>query len=121
MSKTIMIVDDDRRNIFALAAVLKSRGYSTVNHDSMEEAIASLQQHLPSIILMDMMMPGMDGYDALHLLKSDPRLRHIPVIAVTAQAMPGDREKCLAAGADDYLPKPVDIDRLAELLQNRTA
>jgi CheY-like chemotaxis protein len=119
MSQKVMIIDDDQRNIFALSAVLKSRGYITTAFDSMEEALDSLNRDLPSVILMDMMMPGMDGYDALQKLKRDPQLKHLPVIAVTAQAMPGDREKCLKAGADDYLPKPVDVDRLAEVLQKR--
>ena len=72
-----------------------------------------------AIILLDMMMPDMDGYEALGILKTDERYHHLPVIAVTAQAMCGDREKCVAAGADDYLSKPVDIDALMEMLNSK--
>lgn len=121
MNRKILIIDDDNRNIFALSAVLKSRGFETAAFGSIEEAFANLSRNTDtSVILMDMMMPGMDGYEAIPLLKKDENFKHIPVIAVTAQAMPGDREKCLAAGADDYLSKPVDVDRLAVLLQKYT-
>lgn len=118
MHKQVLIIDDDNRNIFALTAILKARGYNTIAFGSTEEAFANLEKNPAiSVILMDMMMPGMDGYEAIPRLKQHDRYKEIPVIAVTAQAMPGDREKCLAAGADDYLSKPVDIDRLAGLLQ----
>lgn len=116
--KTILIVDDDRRNIFALSAVLKAKGYQTVAASSMVEAFGVLdnQQNI-GIILLDMMMPGMDGYEAIPKIKEEERFCRLPVIAVTAQAMTGDKERCLAAGADAYLPKPVDVDALTELLQ----
>jgi two-component system cell cycle response regulator DivK len=117
MNKTILIVDDDQRNIFALSALLKANRYTVASATGMEEATALLKEPKGvGIILMDMMMPGMDGYEAVRMLKGEERYKHIPVVAVTAQAMPGDREKCLAAGADDYLSKPVDVDRLIALL-----
>lgn len=117
MKPSLLIIDDDSRNIFALSAILKAKGYATLSANSVKEAYAQLEQDKPIVaILLDMMMPETDGYEALPLLKSDQRLRHIPVIAVTAQAMQGDREKCLEAGADGYVSKPVDIDQLLNLL-----
>jgi len=117
MDKTILIIDDDNRNIFALTAVLKSRGYKVLSAAGMDEAFILLNNQPDiGIILLDMMMPGMDGYQALSHLKQDSKYAALPVIAVTAQAMLGDREKCLAAGADEYLPKPVDVDQLSAIL-----
>ena len=110
-------VDDDSRNTFALAAILKVRGYACLTADSMDDAFAHLHdQDDIRLILLDIMMPVMDGYEAIQVLKSDERFRHIPVIAVTAQAMKGDREKCLAAGADDYVAKPIDVDLLFDVI-----
>jgi CheY-like chemotaxis protein len=119
--KTILLVDDDARNIFALSAMLKARGFGVKSATSVKEALAILEQDEPiDTILLDMMMPEMDGYEAIPLLKNDERYRHIPLIAVTAQAMAGDREKCLAAGADAYQSKPIDIDALLQLLNSPT-
>ena len=118
MSKKILIIDDDSRNIFALKAILKAKGFETLSAGGMKEAFQLLKTDKSiGTILMDMMMPDMDGYEAIPLIKSDEALKHIPVIAVTAQAMKGDREKCLAAGADNYISKPVDIDQLLVLLK----
>ncbi len=115
--KSILIIDDDRRNTFALSAVLKAKGYTTLIANNMVEAFAILQSEKQiGIILLDMMMPGMDGYDAIPLLKSTENYKHLPVIAVTAQAMQGDREKCIKAGANDYVSKPVDVDVLFKIL-----
>ena len=117
--KAILIIDDDQRNIFALTAVLKAKNFSVVAAASMEEAFVLLEKHSEvGIILMDMMMPGMDGYEAIPRIKLNERYGHLPVIAVTAQAMAGDKEKALAAGADDYIPKPVDVDLLLEILKH---
>jgi two-component system cell cycle response regulator DivK len=114
--KPILIIDDDQRNTFALSAVLKAKGYNTFMANNMVEAFALLLKEKVGIILLDMMMPGMDGYEAIPLFKSTKDYMHIPVIAVTAQAMHGDREKCIAAGANDYVPKPVDMDLLVKIL-----
>jgi CheY-like chemotaxis protein len=117
--KTILIIDDDQRNIFALTAVLKAKNFFVVSAASMEEAFVLLQSNTEiGIVLMDMMMPGMDGYEAIPRIKLNEQYRHLPVIAVTAQAMAGDKEKALAAGADDYIPKPVDVDLLLEILKH---
>jgi CheY-like chemotaxis protein len=117
--KNILIIDDDQRNIFALSAVLRAKGNSVVAASSMEEAFGLLNKDVNiGIVLIDMMMPGMDGYEAIPAIKRNERYKHLPVIAVTAQAMAGDREKVLAAGADDYIPKPVDVDLLLEILKH---
>lgn len=115
--KKILIVDDDARNIFALAAILRTRSFECLSCTSAAEALNLLQTDAAiDAVLMDMMMPEMDGYDAIPLIKKIPSRLETPVIAVTAQAMIGDREKCLAAGADDYISKPVDVDKLLEVL-----
>lgn len=117
MTKTILIVDDDSRNIFALSAVLKAKGYAVVSASSVVEAFGVLDcDDSVALILMDMMMPGMDGYEAIPKIKADPKFFNLAIIAVTAQAMAGDKERCLAAGADDYLSKPVNVDALVALL-----
>ncbi len=113
----ILIIDDDSRNVFALSAVLKAKGYQVVSAQDAMTGINMVKDGAPiDIILMDMMMPDMDGYEAIGMLKSLESKTAIPVISVTAQAMVGDRERCLEAGADDYLSKPIDVDLLERLL-----
>ena len=115
--KEILIIDDDSKNIFALSAVLKARKYSCVSALSAQEGFTKLKNNKNiGVVLMDMMMPEMDGYEAIAKMKADDDLQHIPVIAITAQAMTGDREKCLEAGADGYISKPVDVDELLQQL-----
>jgi CheY-like chemotaxis protein len=115
--KKVLIVDDDAKNIFALSAMLRSKGWETISATSMHEAMQLLtNKESVGIMLLDMMMPDMDGYEGLGLFRNDPLLKELPVIAVTAQAMNGDREKCLAAGADEYVCKPINIDRLLNLM-----
>lgn len=112
-----MIIDDDNRNIFALSAVLRARGYRCLSAAGGEEGIDLLKQDKEiAVVLMDMMMPGMDGYQAMDVMSKDPDLKEIPVIAVTAQAMLGDRERCLEAGAVGYVSKPINVDELTNLL-----
>jgi len=119
MKKRILIIDDDARNIFALSATLRSRAYETESCDGSKQALSLLQTDAVfDVILIDMMMPEMDGYEAIALIREIPSRTTIPIIAVTAQAMVGDREKCINAGADDYLSKPVDVDRLFALLSS---
>lgn len=114
----VLIIDDDNRNVFALSAVLKARGYKIMSAMDATTGIKLLEEGADvSIVLMDMMMPDMDGYEAIEHIKTNKQLAALPVIAVTAQAMTGDRERSLAAGADDYLSKPVNIDLLVRLLE----
>jgi two-component system cell cycle response regulator DivK len=117
MAKKILIIDDDNRNIFALKAVLKAKGYNCASAIDAEEGInLMLSDKEISVVLMDMMMPDMDGYQAIEKMKRSPELSKLPVIAVTAQAMVGDRERCLNAGAVGYVSKPINIDDLTHLL-----
>lgn len=115
--KRLLIIDDDSRNIFALVNTLRARSFDCLSCLSAEEALKLLEsdEHIDGI-LIDMMMPEMDGYDAIPLIKAIPSRKSTFVIAVTAQAMTGDKEKCLAAGADAYISKPVDVDKLLLIL-----
>ncbi|WP_432710667.1 response regulator [Pedobacter sp.] len=116
-SKKILIIDDDNRNIFALTAVLKAKGYQCLSALFAEEGLQLISEHPEiAVVLMDMMMPGMDGYEAIARMKSSPELKDIPVIAVTAQAMVGDKERCINAGAIGYISKPVNVDNLVKLI-----
>jgi CheY-like chemotaxis protein len=115
--KTVLIVDDDARNIFALAATLRARSFDCLSCPGAQEALDLLQtDKVVDVILIDMMMPEMDGYEAIPLIKSIEKRKKIPVFAVTAQAMLGDKEKCLEAGADGYISKPINVDKLLEIL-----
>ncbi len=117
--KKILIIDDDARNIFALTAVLRAKGFASVSSPSAGEGIDRLRSDLEiGIVFMDMMMPDMDGYAAISQIRGDAALASVPVISVTAQAMAGDREKCLSAGANDYLSKPIDQDAMLRLLHS---
>ena len=114
-----MIIDDDARNIFALAAVLRSRDVPVISALSAKQGLELLHSHKDiKAVLLDMMMPDMDGYQAMQEIKSTTEISHIPIIAITAQAMVGDKEKILQAGASYYVSKPVDIDILMEVLNN---
>jgi len=116
--KTVLIADDDVRNIFSLTKSLEKHQMRVISATDGKEALAVLQNHPEtSIVLMDMMMPEMDGYESTTKIRQNPRFKNLPVIAVTAKAMMGDREKCIRAGASDYISKPVDIDQLVSLLR----
>lgn len=115
--KKILIVDDDARNIFALSAVLKAKSFDCISCSSAKEAIEILNtEETVDAVLIDMMMPDMDGYEAIPIIKNITERKTTPVISVTAQAMMGDREKCLQAGADGYISKPINVDKLLALL-----
>lgn len=116
--KPILIVDDDPRNIFALRATLSTRGMKCISASDARQALAYLHEHEPAVVLLDMMMPDLDGYEAIPMMRE--RYPTLPVFAVTAQAMPGDREKCIEAGASEYLAKPIDVDRLLMLIEKHT-
>jgi CheY-like chemotaxis protein len=118
-NKVALIADDDVRNIFALTKALETHKMRVVSAMDGREALVTLEENKQpvDIILMDMMMPEMDGYEAIARIRQNPRLKQIPVIAVTAKAMAGDREKCIRAGASDYITKPVDIDQLMSLMR----
>ena len=113
----ILVVDDDMRNVFALSAVLQRKGLKVSVAENGRLALDLLEQEEVDLIIMDVMMPVMDGYEAMCRIRQDQRLADVPIIALTANAMPEDRAKCLEAGASDYLTKPVDVDRLLSLIR----
>ncbi len=116
--KSVLIVDDDIRNIFALSSVLEDYGMRIVTTDNGRDAIAEAQKHAFDVVLMDIMMPELDGLDTTREIRKIPRCRDLPIVAVTAKAMKGDRERCIEAGAWDYLSKPVDRDQLLGVLRS---
>ncbi len=116
--RKLLLVDDDVRNIFALTSALEHKGAIVEIARNGREAIERLEQHADvDLVLMDVMMPEMDGYEATRLIRKDPRWRKLPIIAVTAKAMKDDQERCLQAGANDYLAKPIELDRLFSLIR----
>ncbi|HEX3651920.1 MAG TPA: HAMP domain-containing protein [Rhizomicrobium sp.] len=118
IGKTVLLVDDDARNIFALSSVLERRGMKVLSATTGNEAIALIESTPDlAIVLMDIMMPEMDGYQTIATVREKPAYRRLPIVALTAKAMVGDREKCLEAGATDYLAKPVNIDQLLSALR----
>jgi CheY-like chemotaxis protein len=117
-NKTVLIADDDVRNIFSLSKSLENYKMNVLTALDGREALDKLQENPGvDVVLLDMMMPQMDGYETAKRIRENPRWRNLPVIAVTAKAMTGDREKCINAGASDYITKPVDIDQLMSLLR----
>src|SRR5262249_1813412 len=117
--KRVLIVDDDMRNIFALSTVLEEHEMVVVSADNGRDAVRIVQsQRDIDIVLMDIMMPEMDGIDTMRAIRKIPELKELPIIAVTAKAMKGDREKCIEAGAWDYLAKPVDTEQLLAVLRS---
>jgi CheY-like chemotaxis protein len=118
VGKTVLLVDDDARNIFALSSVLERRGMKVLSATTGNEAIELLNgTDGVAIVLMDIMMPEMDGYQTMQVIRENPDFRRLPIIALTAKAMKGDREKCLEAGASDYLAKPVNTEQLLSALR----
>ncbi|MGZ3584912.1 MAG: response regulator, partial [Ktedonobacterales bacterium] len=118
VGKKVLVVDDDVRNIFALSSVLERRGMHVLTADTGREAITMLESTPDlAIVLMDIMMPEMDGYETMQVIRQNPLFRRLPIVALTAKAMKGDREKCLEAGASDYLAKPVNTEQLLSALR----
>ncbi|MGH8076174.1 MAG: response regulator, partial [Lysobacter sp.] len=117
-NKRVLVVDDDVRNIFALSSVLERHGLDVLTAGNGQEAIEKVAEDGDiDLVLMDIMMPGMDGYDTMRAIRAKPESRSLPIVALTAKAMKGDREKCLEAGASDYLAKPVVTDQLLGVLR----
>jgi CheY-like chemotaxis protein len=114
----LLLAEDDMRTVYSLSALLRGKGAEVVTAETGTEALQALRDHADvRCVLMDVMMPEMDGYEAMRQLRQRPELAKLPVIALTAKAMTGERERCLEAGASDYLPKPVDSDKLLSSLQ----
>ena len=116
--KTVLIVDDDVRNLFALTTLLEAHRMKLATAENGQDALKLLEQ-MPScnVVLMDIMMPEMDGYETMRAIRKQAKFKSLPILALTAKAMKGDREKCLAAGANDYIAKPVEPEQLLSLLR----
>lgn len=114
--KKVLIVDDDFRNIFALEGALKSKGMEVMSAYNGKEALEMMEQGQPDLVLMDIMMPIMDGYKTMENIRSQPQWKELPIIALTAKAMKDDRQRCLQAGASDYLSKPLQMEQLFSML-----
>jgi CheY-like chemotaxis protein len=116
--RRVLVVDDDVRNIFALNSLLERHNMHVLSANNGQDAIRQIESTEDlSLVLMDIMMPEMDGYETMRRIRSDARFRQLPIIALTAKAMKGDREKCLEAGASDYVAKPVNSDQLLSLVR----
>jgi CheY-like chemotaxis protein len=116
--RKVLVVDDDARNIFALATLLENQDMEVLSATNGRQAIDIIESTPDlSVVLMDIMMPEMDGYETMREIRNQPHLRTLPILALTAKAMKGDREKCLQAGASDYIAKPVNTDQLLSLLR----
>ncbi len=118
MKKTILIADDDEKSVKLLRDVLQASGYSVAVARDGRQALTLAKEQTPALILMDIRMPVMDGVAAMKELKSDPKTEKIPIIAITAHAMHGDRENFLQQGFDDFLTKPLDIHMLLEKVRD---
>ena len=117
-NKKVLIVDDDIRNIFAISSFLERHNMRVLYAENGQDALEMLHKNLDiDVVLMDIMMPGMDGYETMKTIRMERQYQSMPIIAVTAKAMRGDREKCIEAGASDYITKPVDVDQLLSLLR----
>jgi CheY-like chemotaxis protein len=116
--RKVLVVDDDARNIFALTSLLENHGMNVITATTGRGAI-DLMENTPDldILIMDIMMPDMDGYETMREVRKFPHFRTLPILALTAKAMKGDREKCLDAGASDYIAKPVNTDQLLSLMR----
>jgi CheY-like chemotaxis protein len=117
--KRVLLADDDMRTVYALSALLRTKGAEVLIADSGKSALELLEKN-PDVdaVLMDVMMPEMDGYEAIRQIRRDARFRALPIVALTAKAMKGERDRCLAEGASDYLTKPVEAERLLSVLAN---
>jgi CheY-like chemotaxis protein len=118
IGRKVLVVDDDIRNIFALTSLLERHGMEVVSCETGREAIQKVEEEQDlDMVLMDIMMPEMDGYETMRQIRQNPRHRLLPILALTAKAMKGDRERCLQAGASDYIAKPVNTEELLALLR----
>ncbi|WP_432710554.1 response regulator, partial [Pedobacter sp.] len=113
----ILITDDDMRNVFALSSALQNYNLKIVMANNGQQALDKLQENDIDLVLMDIMMPVMNGYEAMQAIREQPAFESLPIIALTAKAMKQDREKCIEAGASDYISKPVDLDKLLSMMR----
>jgi two-component system, cell cycle response regulator DivK len=117
MSKKILCIEDNTTNMILISRIVEAEGHELIRAEDGHRAMELLSDFVPDIILLDINIPGVSGLDLAQKIREDGRLSGIPILAVTANVLVGDREKCLEAGCDDYLPKPLDIRRLRQLMR----
>lgn len=117
MNKTVLTVEDNTSNMILISRVVEAEGYQLLRADDGSKALKMLSTIVPDLILLDINIPGIHGLDLARQLKADARLAMVPIIATTANVLLGDRERCLEAGCDDYLPKPLEIRKLREMMR----
>jgi two-component system cell cycle response regulator DivK len=118
MPKKVLAVEDNRTNMVLISRIVEAEGHLLLQAEDGPKALELLEKEVPDIILLDINIPGIHGLDLAGRIKTDARLLHIPIIATTANVLVGDKERCLEAGCDDYLPKPLDIRRLREIMRH---
>lgn len=118
MPKTVLCIEDNKVNMLLVSRIVEAEGYNLLRAEDGPAALEMLKQSAPDIILLDVNIPGIHGLDLARMIKNDRRLADIPLIATTANVLVGDKERCLEAGCDEYLPKPLDIRRLREVMHD---
>ena len=121
MGKTVLAIEDNKVNMLLVSRIVESEGYSLLRAEDGPSALTLLRETHPDIILLDVNIPGIHGLDLARTIKDDAKLAQIPLIATTANVLVGDKERCLEAGCDEYLPKPLDIRRLREVMRQYMA
>lgn len=117
MKKKILCVEDNAVNMLLISRIIEAEGYELIKAEDGRIALSLLETLVPDLILLDINLPGINGLELARLFKADDKIAHVPLIATTAQVLSGDRERCLEAGCDDYIPKPLDIRKLRELMR----
>ena len=118
MKKRILCVEDNAVNMLLISRIIEAEGYELIKAEDGNVALDILKSTVPDLILLDINLPGISGLELAGLFKADDKIAHVPLIATTAQVLSGDRERCLEAGCDDYIPKPLDIRKLRELMRS---
>ncbi|MCA9992458.1 MAG: response regulator [Ardenticatenaceae bacterium] len=116
--KTVLCVEDNPTNMLLVARIIEAEGYTLLQSARGDKALEILQEIVPDLVLLDINVPGLDGLELAREMRQDPRLQNVPIIATTANVLVGDRERCLEAGCDEYMPKPLDIRRLRQLIRS---
>lgn len=118
MPKTVLCIEDNKTNMLLVSRIVEAEGYELVRAEDGPAALTVLEELVPDLILLDVNIPGIHGLDLARMIKENENLAHVPLIATTANVLVGDKERCLEAGCDEYLPKPLDIRQLREVMRN---
>ena len=118
MAKTVLCIEDNKTNMLLVSRIVEAEGYELIRAEDGPSALDRLEDLVPDIILLDVNIPGIHGLDLARMIKENARLKNVPLIATTANVLVGDKERCLEAGCDEYLPKPLDIRRLRQVMRD---